>query len=62
MTQQAAASAMGTSLSGTKSRVQRGREKLRQLLEACCNVALDARGTVIECVPKQPGSCRCKNS
>lgn len=62
MTQQAAASAMGTSLSGTKSRVQRGREKLRQLLEACCNVALDARGTAIDCVPKQPGSCRCKNS
>lgn len=62
MTQQAAASALGISLSGMKSRVQRGREKLRALLEACCRVAVDVRGTVIECVPKQPGTCRCENS
>lgn len=62
MTQQAAANAFGISLSGMKSRVQRGREKLRELLEACCSVVLDARGTVIECVPKQPNSCRCKHS
>lgn len=62
MTHQAAANAMGVSLSGMKSRVQRGREKLRQLLEACCSVAVDARGTVIQCVPKQPSTCRCKDS
>ena len=62
MTQQAAADAFGISLSGMKSRVQRGRAKLRELLEACCRVAVDARGTVIECVPKQPGVCGCKNS
>jgi len=62
MTQQAAANAAGVSLSGMKSRVQRGREKLRELLEACCRVAVDARGTVIECVPKQPGTCRCNDS
>lgn len=62
MTQQAAADALGISLSGMKSRVQRGRAKLREVLEACCRVAVDARGTVIECVPKQPGVCGCKNS
>ena len=62
MTQRAAANALGISLSGMKSRVQRGREKLRALLEACCRVAVDVRGTVIECVPKQPGTCGCKNS
>jgi RNA polymerase sigma-70 factor (ECF subfamily) len=62
MTQQAAANSLGISLSGMKSRVQRGRDKLRTLLEACCRVGVDARGTVVECVPKQPGSCRCKNS
>ncbi|HEY8947190.1 MAG TPA: sigma-70 family RNA polymerase sigma factor [Polyangiaceae bacterium] len=62
MTQQAAANALGISLSGMKSRVQRGREKLRESLEACCRVAVDARGTVIECVPKQPSTCRCENS
>ncbi len=33
LTQQAAADALGLSLSGTKSRVQRGREKLRALLD-----------------------------
>jgi SAM-dependent methyltransferase len=50
-------------LSGMKSRVQRGREKLRGLLEDCCDIALDARGRVIGCEPrangKQPADCRC---
>lgn len=62
LTQQAAADALGVSLSAMKSRVQRGREKLRQLLEECCKIALDARGRVIECVPRQPTTCGCKNS
>lgn len=62
LTQQAAADALGVSLSAMKSRVQRGREKLRELLEACCKIALDARGRVIECVPRQPTTCGCKNS
>ena len=29
---------LGVSLSGAKSRVQRGRERLRELVEACCRV------------------------
>jgi len=62
LTQQAAADALGISLSAMKSRVQRGREKLRELLEDCCKIALDARGRVIECVPRQPTTCGCKNS
>jgi RNA polymerase sigma-70 factor (ECF subfamily) len=61
LTQQAAASALGVSLSGMKSRVQRGREKLRALLEECCRIGVDARGRVIECEPRQPSGCRCKN-
>jgi RNA polymerase sigma-70 factor, ECF subfamily len=60
-TQQAAADALGISLSGVKSRVQRGREKLRALLAECCRIGVDARGRVIECEPLLPTSCRCKN-
>jgi RNA polymerase sigma-70 factor, ECF subfamily len=62
LTQNAAADALGVSLSAMKSRVQRGREKLRQLLEACCRIGVDARGRVIECEPRDPTACRCRNS
>jgi RNA polymerase sigma-70 factor (ECF subfamily) len=41
---EAAASAR-VSLSGMKSRVQRGRKLLRQLLGACCRIAVDGQGT-----------------
>jgi RNA polymerase sigma-70 factor, ECF subfamily len=61
LTQHAAADAMGLSLSGAKSRVQRGREKLRALLDECCSIGLDARGRVIDCEPRDPAGCRCKN-
>ncbi len=60
-TQQAAADALGVSLSGAKSRVQRGREKLRALLDECCSIGVDARGRVIDCEPRDPSGCRCKN-
>ena len=59
-TQQAAANTLGISLSGTKSRVQRGRERLRALLDECCRIGVDARGRVIDCEPRQPSGCRCK--
>ena len=45
-TQQAAAERMGISLSGMKSRVQRGRKQLKQLLDECCLIELDRRGGV----------------
>jgi RNA polymerase sigma-70 factor, ECF subfamily len=61
LTQQAAAGALGISLSGAKSRVQRGREKLRALLGECCKIGVDARGRVIDCEPLLPSSCKCKN-
>jgi RNA polymerase sigma-70 factor (ECF subfamily) len=53
-TQKEAAEMVGVSLSAMKSRVQRGREKLREMLEACCEVAVDVRGKVIACVPRPP--------
>jgi RNA polymerase sigma-70 factor, ECF subfamily len=62
VTQQAAADLAGISLSGMKSRVQRGREKLREELEACCRIDVDARGRVIQCEPKDPTNCSCRNT
>lgn len=53
LTQKEAAERLGVSLSGMKSRVQRGRAKLREAFDACCHIALDARGRVMECVPRQ---------
>ncbi len=57
LTQKEAADMLGVSLSGMKSRVQRGRERLRGLLEDCCEIALDARGHVIACEPRDAGCC-----
>jgi RNA polymerase sigma-70 factor (ECF subfamily) len=47
MTQKDAADMLGLSLSGMKSRVQRGRQQIREMLQACCEIALDARGHVL---------------
>jgi RNA polymerase sigma-70 factor (ECF subfamily) len=47
MSQKDAAEMLGISLSGMKSRVQRGREQIREMLQACCEIALDARGRVL---------------
>jgi RNA polymerase sigma-70 factor (ECF subfamily) len=41
----------GVSLSGMKSRVQRGRRRLAQLLDACCSLTLDARGLPMDYTP-----------
>jgi RNA polymerase sigma-70 factor, ECF subfamily len=46
-----AADREGISLPGMKSRVQRGRRMLREMFEACCEIALDARGRVIDYEP-----------
>ena len=47
MSQKDAAEMLGISLSGMKSRVQRGRQQIREMLQACCGIALDARGRVL---------------
>lgn len=57
VTQKEAAEMLGVSLSGMKSRVQRGRERLRALLDDCCEIALDVRGRVIACQPRDPNCC-----
>jgi len=55
-----AAEMVGVSVSGMKSRVQRGRAQLRQLFEACCEIALDARGKVIDYAPRPRRCGGCK--
>lgn len=55
LTQKDAAEMLGISLSGMKSRVQRGRILLRQALEACCRIDVDARGRVIDLEPRPDG-------
>jgi RNA polymerase sigma-70 factor (ECF subfamily) len=53
-----AAGMLGLSIPGVKSRVQRGRAKLRAMFEACCSIELDARRRVIDC-QRGPGRCNC---
>jgi RNA polymerase sigma-70 factor (ECF subfamily) len=43
-----AAEMVGISVSGMKSRVQRGRAQLRELFEKCCEIAVDSRGKPID--------------
>jgi len=62
LTQKEAAEMVGVSLSGLKSRVQRGREKIRAMFEACCEISVDCRGRVVECASRDleeiPDDCR----
>ena len=58
-TQSEAAAALGLSLSGMKSRVQRGRTKLKEVLLDCCHVELDGRGGVVGYEPRDRAQCRC---
>lgn len=62
LTQKDAAEMLGISLSGMKSRVQRGRERIRHMFEECCEMTVDCRGHVTECVPRSldqvPADCR----
>lgn len=57
MPQAAAAAQEGVSLSGMKSRVQRGRKRLAQLLGQCCPLILDGRGLPMDYVA--PPRCDC---
>ena len=57
LTQAEAARDAGISLSGMKSRVQRGREQLRQMLVRCCEIDLDARGGVSDFHLRAAGAC-----
>jgi RNA polymerase sigma-70 factor, ECF subfamily len=53
LTQKEASEMLGMSLSGLKSRVQRGRDKIRHMFEECCRISVDSRGHVIGCEPRK---------
>jgi len=58
LTQRQAALVEQISLSGLKSRVQRGRRQLHDLLLACCEIELDRRGGVINYSTRE-ATCAC---
>ena len=55
LTQKEYGERLGLSFSGAKSRVQRAREKLKQMLLECCHFELDRRGHIIDYQP----NCQC---
>lgn len=51
---------LGISVSGSKSRVQRARGKLRELLSSCCELEFDRRGNIVEYRKKR--NCKCSDT
>lgn len=62
LTQAEAARQAGISLSGMKSRVQRGREQLRQMLVRCCEISVDVRGGVSDFQLRSADACGVGNT
>jgi RNA polymerase sigma-70 factor, ECF subfamily len=59
LTQAGAAARLGLSASGMKSRVQRARSQLRDLLVGCCEIEVDRRGAITSYEPRRtPCDCR----
>ena len=52
LSQQEVGDQLGLSLSGAKSRIQRGRAMLKGVLEQCCEFEFDGRGNMIDYAPK----------
>jgi len=48
LSQKDIANRVSISLSGTKSRIQRGRKSLKEMLKACCEFEFDGRGNIFE--------------
>ena len=57
LTQQEIADRLGISLSGAKSRVQRGREKLKAILNECCSFEQDRHGNIVDYQQNNTGNC-----
>lgn len=60
LTQKQVAERLGLSLSGAKSRVQRGRAMIKEMLQACCRFAFDRRGTLVDYQVKGSGCDSCR--
>jgi len=61
MTQRAAAQRSGLSVSGMKSRVQRARQKLTEMLLECCRIELDRRGGILDYQQRKAGCDHCSD-
>jgi len=59
LTQKELAARLNLSLSGAKSRVQRAREKLKQMLLECCHFVFDRRGKIIDYYPRHDCCLTC---
>lgn len=59
LTQVEAARRAGVSVSGMKSRVQRARQQLRAIVEECCRVDLDRRGSITSFASRRSEQCAC---
>ena len=57
LTQEQVAKRLGLSLSGAKSRVQRARSQLKEMLLDCCRLELDRRGNVLD-MHQRKKSCK----
>ncbi len=57
LTQTEVANRVGVSISGMKSRVQRAREQLKQMLVRCCEVDIDRRGGVSDYQVRDSAHC-----
>lgn len=58
-THERAAAQLGLSVSGMKSRVQRARRQLKELLEQCCAVDVDRMGAIASYRPTGSTACPC---
>ena len=45
---------LNISVSGAKSRVQRGRQKIKEIVLQCCDVNADKYGNIVDYVPRNP--------
>jgi RNA polymerase sigma-70 factor (ECF subfamily) len=54
LAQKDAAQLLGVSLPALKSQVLRGRGKIRDMFDACCQISVDARGRVLACEARDP--------
>ncbi|MDP6778409.1 MAG: RNA polymerase sigma factor SigZ [Candidatus Latescibacteria bacterium] len=59
MTQKEVAEEQGISFSGAKSRVQRGRKMVKDMLLQCCRFEFDNRGTITDYESKREGCGKC---
>ncbi|WP_428911137.1 RNA polymerase sigma factor SigZ [Niallia sp. Krafla_26] len=59
-TQKALANKLGISLSGAKSRVQRGRKKLKNIILECCHLEFDQFGNILD-YDINNENCTCRN-